>query len=131
MKGDCEQLTKLSDSQILDLYFAVVDAVVDGEKSVTSDGVTINIVPVQPGGGTTTGDQPPLRPLHNEATLSKTSLEYWRKKSTNEIIESLKPGKTEALRVKPNGTIMNGNTRIKVLQERGVDVNSLPRELYR
>jgi hypothetical protein len=75
--------------------------------------------------------QPPLKPLHSESTLNKTTLDYWRKKSTDEIIESLKPGQTEALRVKPDGTMMNGHHRIKVLQERGVDVNSLPRELYR
>jgi hypothetical protein len=33
------------------------------------------------------------------------------------------------LRVKPDGRIMNGNTRVKVLEERGFDVNSLPREI--
>ena len=32
----------------------------------------------------------------------------------------------EALRARPDGTIMNGNHRIQVLRERGVDVDSLP-----
>jgi hypothetical protein len=56
-------------------------------------------------------------------------LEHWRKQSTDDIIRSLAPGGREALRVKPDGRIMNGNTRIKVLEERGFDVNSLPREI--
>jgi hypothetical protein len=31
--------------------------------------------------------------------------------------------------IKPDGSVFNGNTRIKVLQERGFDVNGLPREI--
>lgn len=81
------------------------------------------------GGGSS---RPPLRRIHSDATLqsgsAKYSLDYWRKQPTAEIIESLTPGKTEALRVKPDGRIMNGNTRIKVLEERGYDIDSLPRE---
>jgi hypothetical protein len=53
-----------------------------------------------------------------------------RKMSTDDIIESLKPGSNEPLRVKSDGTIVDGNTRIKVLEERGVDVNNLPRTSY-
>jgi hypothetical protein len=34
------------------------------------------------------------------------------------------------LTVKPDGTIMNGNHRIRVLRDRGVDVDSLPRVPY-
>jgi hypothetical protein len=45
------------------------------------------------------------------------------------MIRSLAPGSREALRIKPDGRIMNGNTRIKVLEERGFDVNVLPREI--
>jgi hypothetical protein len=77
--------------------------------------------------------QPPLRRIHPEAIyqsgLAKLALEYWRKQSTDDIIRSLAPGSREALRVKPDGRIMNGNTRIKVLEERGFDVNRLPREI--
>jgi hypothetical protein len=46
------------------------------------------------------------------------------------ILQSLQPGNVEALKVKPDGRIMNGNTRVKVLEERGVDVNTLPREVF-
>jgi RHS repeat-associated protein len=71
----------------------------------------------------------PLRLIHSNETLDAgQSYKYWQGKSNEEIIESLKPGKAEALRVKQDGSVMNGNNRIRVLQERGVDVNSLPRE---
>jgi RHS repeat-associated protein len=74
--------------------------------------------------------RPPLRMLHPESSLDEGSLDFWRRKSTAEIIDSLSPGSPEALRVKADGTIMNGNTRISILMERGVDVNRLPREPY-
>jgi RHS repeat-associated protein len=77
------------------------------------------------------GAQAPLRLIHSPATLSKTILDGLRKKSTQEIVESLKPGLEEALRVKEDGRVMNGNHRITVLLERGVDVNSLPREVVK
>jgi hypothetical protein len=57
------------------------------------------------------------------------TLEYWRRQLTADIVNSLRPGQPEALKVKSDGRIMNGNTRIKVLEERGFDVNSLPREV--
>jgi hypothetical protein len=76
---------------------------------------------------------PPLRRIHSDETLetgtSHITLEYWRNQPTTAILQSLQPGNIEALKVKPDGRIMNGNTRIKVLEERGVDVNSLPREV--
>ena len=75
---------------------------------------------------------PPLRRIHSDQTLStgsnRYSLDYWRTRSTEEITRSLLPNQPEVLRVKPDGRIMNGNTRVKVLEERGVDVNTLPRE---
>jgi hypothetical protein len=78
---------------------------------------------------------PPLRTIQPDATYeseagAKGSLEYWRKQPTEEIIPSLKPGLDESLKVKPDGAIVNGNTRVKMLQERGFDVNMLPRESY-
>ena len=72
-----------------------------------------------------------LKLIHSTETLSKTILEGLRKKSTQELIESLKPGLEEALRVKPDGRVMNGNHRITVLMERGVNVNALPREVVK
>ena len=76
---------------------------------------------------------PLLRRIHSDQTLeagaSRLALEYWRQQSTVDIVQSLQPGNIEALTVKSDGRIMNGNTRIKVLEERGFDVNSLPREV--
>ena len=76
---------------------------------------------------------PPLRRIHSHRTLtsgiSRLSLEYWRKQSTDEIVRSLRPGDPEALKVTPDGRIMNGNTRITVLEERGFAIDSLPREV--
>ena len=45
-------------------------------------------------------------------------------------MRSLAPGERESLKVKTDGTVMDGNTRAKVLEERGYDVNGLPREPY-
>jgi hypothetical protein len=76
---------------------------------------------------------PPLRRIHSDQTLatgsSRIALEYWRQQPTDDIVQSLQPGNIEALQVKPDGRIMNGNLRIKVLEERGFDMNSLPREV--
>ena len=46
-----------------------------------------------------------------------------------DIVYSLQPEQPEALKVKSDGRIMNGNMHIKVLEERGFDVNNLPREV--
>ena len=69
-----------------------------------------------------------LRIIHNEPPLNGTAdYEKWNKKSTQEIIDSLAPGNPNAeLTIYPDGAIVNGNTRIAILMERGVDVNSLP-----
>jgi hypothetical protein len=76
---------------------------------------------------------PPLRRVHSDKTLesgsNRFSLAYWRRQPTEEIIRSLQPGSPEALQVKADGRIMNGNTRIKALEERGIDIHSLSREI--
>jgi hypothetical protein len=63
---------------------------------------------------------------------ARKSLEYHRARSTEEIVESLRPtpGGSEHLVVKPDGRVVQGNTRIKVLEERGYPVNDLPREIF-
>lgn len=73
----------------------------------------------------------PLRIIHTNPPLKGTkNYNYWNSKSTQEIIDSLKPGAKNPLTVKFDGGIMKGNTRILILQERGVDVNSLDREIW-
>jgi hypothetical protein len=77
---------------------------------------------------------PTVRRIHSDHILqsgaNRWSLEYWRKQTTDAIIESLRPGpgNPNALKIKPDGRIMDGNVRIKVLEERGFDINRLPRE---
>lgn len=80
------------------------------------------------------GEKPPLRRIHEsvyeQEPEARRSLEYYRSRPTAEIVESLRPGPAtkEPLRVKPDGRVVQGNTRIKVLQERGYPVDDLPRE---
>ncbi len=75
-------------------------------------------------------NQPPLKLLYSEAVLIKLKLEYFRTISTDELIKSLKPETTNALKTRSDGTIMDGNHRIKVLRERGFEVDGLPREIW-
>jgi hypothetical protein len=77
--------------------------------------------------------RPLLRRIHADEVLrlgvSRFSLKFWRQQSTGDIVESLRPEKLESLKVKPDGRILNGNVRIKVLEERGFDIDSLEREI--
>jgi hypothetical protein len=75
-------------------------------------------------------NQPPLKFLHAESVLIELKLVYFRRISTEDLIESLKPEKEGALKTKSDGTMMDGHHRIKVLIERGVDVDKLPREIW-
>ena len=82
------------------------------------------------------GREPPLRRIHESVyeldPNARKSLEYFRTRPTQEIVESLRkiPGREEYLIVKPDGRVVQGNTRIKVLQERGYSVDDLPREIH-
>lgn len=67
-----------------------------------------------------------LKRIHPDET-TKSSYDYWSKRSTDEIVKSLRPGQEEPLMVKPDGRIFQGNTRALVLQERGFDINTLSR----
>ena len=83
--------------------------------------------PLAPKGAT----QPKLKRIHSDQTLNsgsnKFDLESQCTRSTDDILDSLKPGSAEPLKVKPDGRIFDGDTRIKVLEERGVDIDNLPR----
>jgi hypothetical protein len=71
----------------------------------------------------------PLVPLHPDSSLSAAKLEQYAKASTQALIDSLRPGQEGSLKVRPDGTIVDGHHRIKILRDRGMDVNSLPREI--
>jgi hypothetical protein len=72
---------------------------------------------------------PPLKPLHRDDQLIKGKLEQYEKLSTEELIASLAPGSKGSLKARPDGTVVDGHHRIKVLRDRGIDVDMLPREV--
>lgn len=76
-------------------------------------------------------ERPSLTLLHDEQRIRRqTSYDYWEQQSTDVIVGSLRPEAANPLTAKPNGTVMQGNTRIFVLRQRGVDVDSLPRVIH-
>ena len=71
----------------------------------------------------------PLKSLHDEASLSQPKLAAFRRLATDDLVASLRPGEPGALKVRRDGTIMEGHHRVHVLRQRGVDVDALPREV--
>lgn len=74
-------------------------------------------------------NQPRLKPLHADSSLIGSKLDQYGKLSDRELIDSLKPGQQGSLKARPDGTLVDGHHRIKILRDRGVDVDSLPREI--
>jgi len=74
-------------------------------------------------------NQPPLKPLHADGSLIRSKLDKYDKLSNQELIDSLKPGQQGCLKVRPDDTIVDGHHRIKILRDRGIDVDSLPRAI--
>ena len=70
-----------------------------------------------------------IRDILVASTLSQAKLDQYAKLATDDLIQSLEPGKPGSLKVRPDGTIIDGHHRITVLRERGVDVDYLPREI--
>ncbi len=63
--------------------------------------------------------------MYEQPGTARSSLAYHRLQATAEIIDSLRPGAKSPMAVKRDGTIMQGNTRIKVLEERGYPIDEL------
>ena len=78
--------------------------------------------------GASGSSQPPLKPLHADHSLVPLKLATYGKLSDKQLIDSLKPGQLGSLKVRPDGTMVDGHHRIKILRDRGIDVDSLPRE---
>jgi len=72
---------------------------------------------------------PPLKRLHADSSLIGSKLDKYGKLSDQELTDSLKPGQQGSLKVRPDGTLVDGHHRIKILRARGVDVDSLPRAI--
>ena len=58
---------------------------------------------------------PPLQPLHQDSVLSKAKLEDHDKASTQQLVDSLKPGRQGSLKTRPDGIMIDGHHRIKIL----------------
>jgi hypothetical protein len=72
---------------------------------------------------------PPLRPLHPDASLSLAKLDEMKHRTTDVLKHSVLPGQKDSLKTRPDGTILDGHHRIYILRGRGVDVDALPREI--
>jgi len=73
--------------------------------------------------------EPPLKPLHSDISLNQAKLGELDKLTNQELIDSLKPGQPGSLKVRPDGMIIDGHHRVRILRDRGVDVDLLPREI--
>ena len=72
---------------------------------------------------------PKLKPLHSVEALSPVKLAQINIISTEQLIDSLRPGQAHCLKTRPDGTILDGNHRIHILGTRSIDVDTLPREV--
>ncbi|CAN5592619.1 hypothetical protein BH10ACI1_BH10ACI1_17720 [soil metagenome] len=75
-------------------------------------------------------NQPSLKFSHSESDLIGLKLEKFRRLSTEDLIKSLRPEQEGALKTQADGTVMDGHHRIKVLREREIEVDNLPREIW-
>ena len=61
--------------------------------------------------------------------MSHAKLLQYSKLSTQDLIDSLQPGQPGALKVRPDGTVIDGHHRLKILYDRGIDIDALPRDI--
>jgi len=73
--------------------------------------------------------RPKLKFLHSEDLMSLVKLEGFRRLSTDAIKSSLHPGQPGSLKVRTDGTVLDGHHRLSILLERRVDIHQLPREI--
>ena len=74
---------------------------------------------------------PNLKFLHSRSSLNRAKLEQFRRLATSELKTSLAPGQPGSLKVRPDGTVLDGHHRITVLEDRGEDIHRLPREIIK
>ncbi len=72
---------------------------------------------------------PPLQSLHDTSLLNRTKLNQYARLTTAELMRSLAPGEPGSLKVRDDGTVLDGHHRVAILRERGIDVDQLPREV--
>ncbi len=72
---------------------------------------------------------PKLQFLHALDLLNPLKLEAFRRLPTETIRLGLNPGQPGSLKVRPDGTVLDGHHRLSVLLERGENIDHLPREI--
>jgi hypothetical protein len=72
---------------------------------------------------------PPLQSLHHNTVLNRPKLNLYARLTTAELLHSLAPGEPGSLKVRSDGTILDGHHRVEILRQRGIDVDQLPREV--
>ena len=75
------------------------------------------------------GSRPPLKMLHKPERLVPSKLLFFSTWSTDDLVESVRPGKEGALKTRPSGVMLDGHHRVQVLRDRGYDTEKLPREI--
>jgi hypothetical protein len=52
---------------------------------------------------------PPLQPLHDTCLLNRTKINQYARLTTAELIQSLAPGEPGSLKVRHDGTVLDGH----------------------
>jgi hypothetical protein len=73
--------------------------------------------------------EPNLKFLHAEGALNRVKLDFFRRLPTADLTTSLAPGQKGSLKVRVDGTVLDGHHRLTVLAERGENIDRLPREI--
>jgi len=73
--------------------------------------------------------EPKLKFLHSASALNRVKLDLFRRLSTADLETSLTPGERGSLKVRRDGTVLDGHHRLSILMERGESIDQLPREI--
>ena len=74
---------------------------------------------------------PKLIFLHSENALNPATLEVLSSPGDGCDKNSLLPQQPGPLKVRPDGTVLDGHHRLSILIERGENIDALPREIIR
>lgn len=74
---------------------------------------------------------PRLKFLHSEETLNRVKLESFRRLTSDELKSSLGFTQPGSLKTRPDGTVLDGHHRLRILLERSEDIHQLPREIMK
>jgi hypothetical protein len=72
-----------------------------------------------------TAPKPKLRFLHSEDILNPAKLEVFGRLPTDAIKLAIYPGQPGSLKARPDGTVLDGHHRLRVLPERDENIHEL------